>query len=110
MTDPKLIEAVARAIAMDHLRLEGVDMAELDTVIAYQPMWFEAMRSHAIAAIAAIAAITASGTHWVAPTTPTSAMIDAVAAQPAQMSFVSMWSDVRTAYLAKPEETTPDGA
>ncbi len=54
MIDREFMEAIARAIAFDHLRLEGVDPVELDTLIAHQPMWWEAMKSHAVAAIAAM--------------------------------------------------------
>ncbi len=95
--DPKLVEAVARAILAGHDWTVGAHIDEDETRDentgweAMQPDWQEAYRKMARAALAAIPA---SGEWWIAPTKPTGAMIAGGNAAGFKSSWLTVTSDV----------------
>jgi hypothetical protein len=99
MTDPKLIELVARAYDeayVQHMRSCGTAILPTDRDAA-----------HRAGLIAVLAAITASGTHWVAPVEATRRMkvVGGVMAEKG-VGLGDLWAAMRAAYLADLEEKT----
>ncbi len=93
--DPKLVEAVARAIA----RSDGWDIGSNHDGNDWSRVPTPAYRTFHQQAAAALAAIPASGEWWIAPWLPREAMVQAAAKQPQQMSLVKLWEDMRDAHL-----------
>ncbi len=99
MSDPKLIEAVARA-----MRKAGRDwlQARLDANPGSGLAWGDI--PHEVYAEAALSAINASRTHWVAPVEATDAMIDRGMIDAADSGHpTDVWNGMRTAFLAEQE-------
>lgn len=94
--DPKLVEAVARAMCV-------AEFTEPTTTVKGGACLNCRRR-----AAAALTAIDASGTHWVAPVEATGIMVSGVvhyASEAGKREVARRYAAMRTAYLAKPEDT-----
>jgi len=98
MTDPKLVEAVARAIHVRRTEESGGPQHPFTSLAG----WHRAQLTESAKFL--ISAINTTGTHWVAPITPTDEMAKAYLNEPEPPSSFQVWRAMRTAYLAKPDE------